>query len=184
MIMPGTTADRPLAFIDLETSGTDPLMHAILEVAVVRVDPRTFELLDTYESKVRPPLDAVFDARAVAINGYTPEAWAGAPSALSVLPALATRIEGCLVAGHNVQFDWAFLRVAFRRHEVLLPSVDHHLLDTASLAWPLVRRGQVSSLSLRALCAHFRVPNDGAHRALGDALRSLAVFRHLLRVAR
>ena len=171
---------RALVFVDVETTGLDPFEHAIVEVAALKVDPATFGILDRFESRVRPPADAALDPAALRVNGYTPDAWAGAPPEAEVMPKLADVLRGSVVAGHNVAFDWAFVRAALRRTGVALVDVDHHLLDTASLAWPLLRRGRVPSLSLRALCDHFRVPNDGAHRALADVLRTVRLYRHLM----
>ena len=131
---------------------------------------------------VRPPEDAVVDAQAARLNGYTRKAWADAPEASEVLPKVAEALRGCIVAGHNPAFDWAFLTAAFRRAGLPPPDVDYHLVDTASLAWPLLRKGKIPSLSLKDLCAHFKVPKEGAHRAMADVERAFAVYRHLLEV--
>ena len=177
---PGSPPPRPLAFVDVETTGLDPWTHAIVEVAVLRVDPDTYAMLDQFQSRVRPPPDVPVEADAARLNGYSPEAWADAPAEAEVLPRVAEALRGSLVAGHNVAFDWSFLRAAFRRAGVVPADVDHHLLDTASLAWPLLRRGRVPSLSLRVLCAHFNIPSDGAHRAMPDVLRTVLLYRHLM----
>lgn len=171
---------RPLAFVDVETTGLDPQVHALVEVAVLKVDPDVLVPIDRFESKVRPASDAVVDPAAARVNGYTPEDWSDAPSLAEVLPNLVAVLGGSIVAGHNPGFDWAFLSAAFRQTGVSLLDVDHHLLDTASLAWPLLRRGVITSLSLRDLCAHLKVTNDGAHRAMADAERAFQVYRRLM----
>lgn len=177
------TRCRPLGFVDVETTGIDPHVHALIEVAVLRVDADTLAVLDRFESKVRPPEDARVEPEAARINGYSRKAWADAPGAAEVLPKVANALWGCIIAGHNPAFDWAFLTAAFRRLTLPPPEVDYHLVDTASLAWPLLRKGRIHSLSLKDLCAYFKVPNDGAHRAMADVERTFAVYRHLLEVA-
>lgn len=177
------TRSRPLGFVDVETTGVDPHVHALVEVAILRVDVDTLAVQDRFESKVRPPDDARVEAEAARLNGYSSKAWADAPDAEEVLPRVAEVLRGCIVAGHNPAFDWAFLTTAFRRAGLPPPDVDYHLVDTASLAWPLLRKGRIPSLSLRDLCAYFKAPNDGAHRAMADVERAFAIYRHLLEVA-
>jgi DNA polymerase-3 subunit epsilon len=171
---------RPLAFVDVETTGLDPQVHALIEVAVLKVDADILAVIDRFESRVRPAPDAVVDPAAARVNGYAPEDWSDAPDLQDVLPRVAAILGGSIIAGHNPGFDWAFLSAAFRRADSPLPDVDHHLLDTASLAWPLLRKGAIPSLSLRDLCAHLKVTNDGAHRAMADAERAFHVYRHLM----
>ena len=43
-----------LCFVDVETTGLDPVRHELLELAAVRVDRHTLEPLDHVSVKVRP----------------------------------------------------------------------------------------------------------------------------------
>ncbi|MBI3184694.1 MAG: hypothetical protein HYZ28_21365 [Myxococcales bacterium] len=178
------TPPRALAFLDVETTGLDPEVHALVEVAAIRVDARTLAVLDRIEARVIPPTDAPVTAEAARLNGYSPEAWADASPPAEVLPRLARVLGGSTLAGHNVAFDWAFVRAACRRAGLPPPAVDYHMVDTVSLAWPLFQRGEVASLSLRDLCPRFGVPNDGAHRAAADVERCLRVYAGLMEVWR
>jgi DNA polymerase III subunit epsilon len=171
---------RPLSFLDVETTGLDSAVHAIIEVAVLKVDADTLAVLDSFESKVRPPADAVIDPEATSVNGYSREAWADAPEASQVLPRVLEMLRGSTVAGHNPAFDWAFLTAALRRAGLPRPEVDYHLVDTASLAWPRMVKGEVPSLSLRAICNHYGITNDGEHRAMADAQRAFKAYRCLV----
>ncbi|MDF1524584.1 MAG: hypothetical protein P1P87_17415, partial [Trueperaceae bacterium] len=56
-------------------------------------------------------------------------------------------LEGALLAGHNIAFDRTFLDAAWRSTGVPVPKLDHHSIDTATLAWPLL----VAGLGARAL---------------------------------
>ncbi len=171
---------RPLCFIDVETTGLDPAVHAVIEVAVLKIDADSLAVLDSFESKVKPHADAVIDPEAASINGYSPEAWADAPEADQVLPRVLDLLRGATVAGHNPSFDLAFLKAALARAGLPSPEVDYHLVDTASLAWPRFIKGEVASRSLKDLCRHFGVPNDGAHRAKADVERAFKVYRYLV----
>jgi DNA polymerase-3 subunit epsilon len=172
---------RPLAFVDIETTGVDPSQDEIIDIAVMRVDPTTLAAEGWFESRIAPSPDVVFDPGALAINGYNAEDWADAPEIDVVLPQVARFIEGCQIVGHNPAFDWGFLTAAFRNQHMKRPDVGHHLLDTASLAWPLLRFGLVSSLSLNHLCEHYDISNAGEHHALEDVVRTYQLFLRLLR---
>ena len=54
------------------------------------------------------------------------------------------------------------------------------ILASASLAWPLVMRGEVVSPKLEALCTHFGISNEGQHSAMRDVERMLEVYRKLV----
>lgn len=64
---------RHLIFIDLETSGLNPLQHCILEIALVIVDVHTGQRIASYESVVK--VDRVTFRRseegALKCNGFT-----------------------------------------------------------------------------------------------------------------
>ena len=171
---------RDLAFLDLETTGLDPARHEILEIGVVRVRGDSLAELDRLGLRVRPEHLETADPAALALNGYSDAAWADAASLSEALRRLALLLDGTYLAGHNVAFDRAFLDAAWARTGVARPNVDHHLLDTASLAWPLLTAGVVDSLSLGKLGEQLGLEGGTPHRALDDAERSLALARLLL----
>lgn len=171
---------RPLAFIDVETTGLDPRRHEIIEVGVIRVTADTLEELDSAYLRVRPEHIEDADPRTLSLNGYCERAWDGAPQLIEALFWVSPLLEGAALAAHNVSFDRAFLEAAWRHTGVVPPPMDHHVLDTVSLAWPLVTSGQLESLSLEAVCAHLGIARPIKHHALADAKASLNVARRLL----
>lgn len=175
-----TRPRRPLAFVDVETTGLDHLKHELLELAVIRVDPYSMVIEEEYSTLVRPEHPETATAEAIAINGYTPEAWADAPGLIYALADAAPLLEGTMLAGHGVGFDHRFLVAGYQLARLPLRLGDYHLLDTASLAWPLLVRGEIDSLSLDAVCRALGIERPHPHRALADARCSLAVARAML----
>jgi len=171
---------RPLAFVDLETSGLDPTRHEILEIGVVRADGRTLETLGMFDVRVQPERIDDADPEALRINAWTAEAWTDAVPLDVALVRTKPLLEGALLAGHNISFDRSFLDAAWRSTGVPAPKVDHHAIDTATLAWPLLVAGLIESLSLDPVCRHLGIGCAEPHRALADARRSLEVARRLL----
>lgn len=170
----------PLAFIDAETTGLDPARHEILEVGVIRVRGDTFEEVDRTDVRVQPERIEDADPEALRVNGWSDEAWEHAVSLSQALEWIAPHLDGACLAGHNVGFDRAFLDAAWRSTGVARPAMDHHVLDTATLAWPLLAAGVIDSLSLDPVCAHLGIDRTDPHRALADASRSMEVARRLL----
>ena len=171
---------RDIAFIDLETSGLDPTRHEILEIGVIRVQGAGLAEIDRTDVRVHPRHIETADPAALGLNGYSAKAWENAASLTEALEWIAPLLEGAILAGHGVAFDKAFLDVAWRDTGVTPPEMDHHLLDTVTLAWPLLAAGLVDSLSLAPVCAALGIDGREPHRALADADRSLDVARVLL----
>jgi DNA polymerase-3 subunit epsilon len=171
---------RELAFVDVETTGLDALEHEIVEIAVLRVDPWTFEVASRFQALVRPTRLSSACPEALRICGYSADRWAHALSLREALQAAAPLLDGATLAGHNVSFDRAFLDIAWIEAKLTPPALDHHVLDTASLAWPLLASGAVDSLSLGTLARHFGIAHAEPHRALSDACCALELARRLV----
>ena len=118
-----------VAFVDLETTGLDPSRHDIIELGIIRVDARTLEVLDEHEALVAPERLGEAQLDVLAINGFTTAAWEHALPLREALLEVAPLLDGALVAGHNVGFDWAFLETGFRRTGLTLPNVDVHFVQ-------------------------------------------------------
>jgi DNA polymerase III subunit epsilon len=171
---------RDIAFIDLETTGLDPERHEIIEVAVIRVNARDLHPIDEVECRVRPTRIGEADPAALELVGYSSQAWADAPSLVEAMTRIAPLLEGAILAGHNVAFDKGFLESAWRTAGSRPGGMDYHLLDTATLAWPLWSAGAIDRLSLDEVCECLGLSRQTAHRAMADARCSLEVARRLL----
>jgi DNA polymerase-3 subunit epsilon len=173
-------ASRPLLFVDVETTGLDPLLNEIIELSAVRVHPQLLFVQREMTTRVRPQFPERCSVETANLNGFDPEKWDDAPDIHEALRRFAPIAEGCVLAGHNVGFDKSFLDSGFRRAGLLWPKMDHHVIDTASLAWPLVVAGVLESLSLSAVCDVLGVSNEGAHSARRDVARAMEVYRRLM----
>lgn len=168
--------NRGLAFLDIETLGTNPRTHAIIEVACVRLGdvPWSSKLaVGKYDVERAEP-------GALAVNGFSAEEWKDAPPAAGVLVELAKRLHGCVIVGHNLNdFDLAFLEIAWQG---LVPyrEVVRSTIDTYPLAKAALSKHGVKKFSLQSCCEYYGIEPEGVHRALGGALRCQALFERLL----
>ena len=112
-----------LFFCDVETTGTDPARHALVQLSgIVEIDGREVEQVDL---KMAPFPGAEFDARAMETNGLTEEqvkGWADGIYAHADLTRLLGRyvnkFDRCdkfFFVGFNATFDDRFARDWFRR---------------------------------------------------------------------
>jgi DNA polymerase-3 subunit epsilon len=171
---------KPIVFLDLETTGLDPNVHEIIEVAAIQVDARSLTELDVLHLRIKPERLGVASVHALNMNGFDIELWEDASFIGAALMQLFPLLDGAMLAGHNVNFDRTFLDAAYKQLSIQPPKLDHHTLDTASLAWPLYSAGEIDSLSLASVCKALNVDGGPPHRALSDARRSLDCARRLL----
>ncbi|HEY9583251.1 MAG TPA: 3'-5' exonuclease [Candidatus Paceibacterota bacterium] len=187
--------DYTLHFIDTETTGLDPRMHEIISFGLVRAKHITddvgnsrFEILDEREILLKPENLGNADPTALKINGYAPERWTGALSQidgmnqirdmLTELDEQDQKVNRVIIAGHNVQFDLAFIQGACWREDIKY-HLPRHVFDTYSLSHHMLT---LKSYSLARLCEHFNIVNKDAHSALSDARASLEVYKKLCQI--
>lgn len=156
----GPLLERPLAVLDLETTGASPLHHRITEVALIEVDGG--RVVREWSSLVHPGRRIPPAIRA--LTGITDEMVAAAPSFDAIAPELSARLAGRMLVAHNARFDYGFLRSEFRRAGVRYAA---RVLCTLRLARRLYSAQPCHSLD--ALLARHGLGCEARHRALGDA---------------
>jgi DNA polymerase-3 subunit epsilon len=175
-------------WIDTETTGLNPVYHEIIEIAVIVesvLPDGTGTIVSSWATKISPERVDRADAKALEVNGYTPEAWAGAPSFGEVAPQISELLaSGGVICGHNVGFDVSFFEAAFARIGTGV-RIPYHKLDTVTLAYAAWNNvGVGPGLSLDKLRKHLGIPMEGAHSALKDALDARTVYYEALKTLR
>lgn len=103
---------RPLAFIDLETTGVNVSSDRIVELSVLKVSPNGKEEWMTLRVNPEMPIPP----KTTAIHGIKDEDVAGSPTFKEIAKNLAAFLEGCDLAGYNaVKFDIPVLAEEFLR---------------------------------------------------------------------
>jgi DNA polymerase-3 subunit epsilon len=152
--------DQPLVFLDVETTGMNPVYDRITEIGLIEVEPgsRTVEWSTLVNPGMRIP------PTIQTITGITDAMVALAPAFGEIAAPLLARLEGKLLVAHNARFDYGFLRNEFRRAGHRYAS---RVLCTVKLSRKLYP--QESRHNLDALMARHGVECEARHRALGDA---------------
>lgn len=166
--------EKPIVFLDTETTGLDPYKHEIIEVAVLRPD-----LL--WHTRIKPlNLDGA-QPRALEINGYRdhPELWDGAPIFTEVADQLVEQLTDCVIIGTNTQFDMNFITQALERCGIEDRRIAYHWIDLATLAYEHLVPCGLHSLALKNICKFVGVTNEGEHTATADVTRVKAVYEKI-----
>lgn len=157
---------RPLAVVDVETTGLNPYhSDRIVEIAVVLLNSQPGVQLE-YTTVVNPERDV----GPTSIHGLTASDVATAPRFNQIAGRVADMLSHAVaIVGHCVAFDISFLRAEFGRMGITMP--EYPRLDTRSLA---------GGGTLATSCVDFGVQFDGqAHTALGDAQAAARLFQRL-----
>ena len=101
-----TDAKRELVVIDVETTGTDPKMSDLVEVAAVKI--KGTKIVDRWSTFVNPGRSIVGNQ----MHGITDKDVQGAPSPKEAADKLLAFVGDALIVGHNVGFDLGFIEEA------------------------------------------------------------------------
>lgn len=196
---------HPLLFLDLETTGHDPLKrvgqnlvpwHEIIDIGGILVDPERLSVVAEFEKKVMP----AHAERCLPdlVNRYRERAARGEWLTGTILPVAIHKLlwfagstgETAILLGQNFFFDWNFLSVAFAAcgiEESEWKKFLHYTrLDVRSMAaQALLGPGEVydpDEFSMRNSRLLKRLgidPEPEVHEAINGARKSFEVYRKL-----
>jgi DNA polymerase-3 subunit epsilon len=161
---------RPLALVDLESTGTLPSSDRIVEIAILRVNPDGGE--DFRCKRVNPGVP--IPAEATAIHGITDADVASEPAFAAYARSLSDFLTDCDIAGFNVaRFDLPMLEAEFRRAGVTFSREGRAVIDAMAIFHQKERRDLAAAV--RFYCgrdfpeAH---SSEDDVRATADVLRA------------
>lgn len=158
--------------LDLETTGLDPQLEGILEIAAVRLE--NGQIGEVFHRLVKPAVE--ISPSSQAIHGITEEMVADAPPVEAVLPELLAFLGDWPVVAHNAPFDLGFLNRALGL--VGLPTLTNEAYDTLEIAKEVLPEQR--SFKLESLCRLFGHEGLVFHRAVDDARHLATIFPVLI----
>jgi DNA polymerase III epsilon subunit family exonuclease len=166
--MSGSIRTATFAVVDVETTGTDPSIDAVVEVAVLRM--RGGKTIDRFSSLVNP--GRPIPARAAAIHHISDEMVAEKPTLVELTPILRERTDDSVIVAHNAPFDLSFLPMLAGRPAVCTLRLARHLVP------------ELPTFRLQALRDSLHLPSASspadAHRAFADTDLTATLFLELL----
>jgi DNA polymerase-3 subunit epsilon len=152
---------KPLAFIDLETTGINLATDRIVEIAIVKVLPDSKRSVKRKLINPKIPIPK----QSSDLHGITDEMVKDAPAFRDVAHELKQMLDGCDIAGYNSnRFDIPLLMEEFLRSEVDFDMKGRRLIDVQNIFHKMEQR------TLGAAYKFYCSKNlDGAHSAEVDA---------------
>jgi DNA polymerase-3 subunit epsilon len=159
------------AILDIETTGGQFNEEGITEIAIYKFDGH--EVVDQFISLVNP--EKPIQPFVVKLTGINNAMLRSAPKFYEVAKRIIEITEGTIIVAHNASFDYRILKTEFRR---LGYDFKMQTLCTVELAKKLIP--DQASYSLGKLVRALGIPMADRHRASGDALATVKLFKMLL----
>ncbi|GAA4231141.1 exonuclease domain-containing protein [Postechiella marina] len=159
------------AILDIETTGGKFNEEGITEIAIYKYNGH--EIVDQFISLVNPERE--IQPFVVNLTGINSNMLRNAPKFYEIAKRIVEITEDCILVAHNAQFDYRILSTEFRR---LGFDYERKTLCSVELSKRLIP-GQ-PSYSLGKLVRSLGIPVTDRHRASGDALATVKLFKILL----
>lgn len=157
--------------LDIETTGGKFNEEGITEIAIYKYDGH--EIVDQLITLVNPERD--IQPFVVNLTGINSKMLVNAPKFHEIAKRIVELTKDCIVVAHNAVFDYRILKTEFRR---LGYDFQSETLCTVELTKKLIP--DLDSYSLGKLCKTLCIPVSNRHRAEGDALATVKLFKILL----
>ena len=151
---------RDYVCVDIETTGISPQHAQIIEIGALRV--RDGEVIDTFSQLIDPGVSV--PGEITSLTGITTDMVEGEPSINIVLPEFIDFAGDDLLLGHNVRFDYSFLKQNAMNLNLEFSKSGMDTLRIARAKCP-----ELKSRSLDFLCNYFCINDENHHRAFNDA---------------
>lgn len=159
-----------LVALDVETTGLNPADDRIIEIGMAKIVDGA--VVKRYSTLVNPQRE--LDARIVELTGITQKMLLDKPQIAEIMEQVIDFIGDDPILGHNVSFDFSFLKKAAVNSGL---SFEKQGVDTLKLARRLLPQAEHKSLEF--LCAYFGIDAGSSHRAYDDALSAWKLYRKL-----
>jgi DNA polymerase-3 subunit epsilon len=159
------------AILDIETTGGQFNEEGITEIAIYKFDGH--EIVDQFISLINPEIP--IQPFVVKLTGINNDMLRSAPKFFEVAKRIIEMTNNCVLVAHNASFDYRILRTEFRR---LGYDFNIKTLCTVELSQRLLP--EQPSHSLGKLVRALGIPMADRHRASGDAMATVKLFKMLL----
>ncbi len=129
--------ERPLAFIDLETTGVNVGSDRIVEIAILKVSPGGSQTMRTHRVNPEMPISE----ESISIHGISNEDVANEPTFKDLAPALFKFLFECDLGGYNSnKFDIPMLVEEFFRAGIDFDFQERKLVDVQNIFHKMEQR--------------------------------------------
>lgn len=156
--------------LDIETTGFYPESHRITEIGAIKVIDGA--IVDYFSELINPQTKIPLEI--TRLTGITDEMVKEMPTIEEVLPRFIAYCEGFDIMGHNILFDFSFIK-----YNAMLQKLkfDKMGVDTLYIARSLL--SQLEERSLSYLCEYYSIEREQAHRAYDDANATYTLYKKM-----
>lgn len=163
---------RPIAFLDLETTGINISSDRIVELSVLKISPNGKE--EWMSTRVNPEMP--IPPRSTAIHGISDNDVTGSPTFKEVAKNLANFLEGCDLAGYNaIKFDIPVLAEEFLRVNIDFNFIKRKYVDVQVI----FHKKEQRTLSA-AYLFYCKKELEGAHSSKVDTAATFEILKSQL----
>ena len=159
------------SIVDIETTGGKFNEEGITEIAIYKFDGK--EIIDKFISLINPEKN--IQPFVVNLTGINNKMLRNAPKFHEVAKRILEITENTIFVAHNTSFDYRILKTEYNR---LGYNFKRNTLCTLELSKKLIL--DMDSYSLGKLTKQLGIPLTQRHRASGDALATVKLFKLLL----
>ncbi|MDD3303937.1 MAG: PolC-type DNA polymerase III [Clostridia bacterium] len=160
---------------DLETTGFNPKMEKITEIAVCKV--KDGEIIEEFTTFVNPEKNIPKNVQE--LTHITDDMVKNAPTIDEILPTFLEFTKGSILVAHNARFDISFIS-HFAKEQKL--EFKPKVMDTLTMARELYT--SVENHKLGTIAEFLGISLEGAHRAINDTRATAKVFLKMLEDAK
>lgn len=158
--------------LDIETTGISPEFDEMTEIGAAYIEDG--EVVRSFNELINPGKS--IPLKIVMLTGITDAMVQDAPTIEEVMPVFIDFCGDLPILGHNVMFDYSFLKTAAKRAGL---TFEKKALDTMVLSRHFMKKQR--SHSLTNLIASLGIDRVNAHRGLDDALATYELYELIRR---
>lgn len=167
--------DRPLCFLDVETTGLKPRYHEVTEIGLhhEKKGGLCLQIAPRYMQRAEP--------EALRVSGYNAADWANANPFGDSVAQITEYLDGATLIGHNAPFDVAMLQGEYESLGLSHNDLFRDVIDTKALARQFLVPLGLNLIGLKA-CMNFIGVEDydrRAHNAYEDALFAKRLYEFI-----
>ncbi|MDF2587494.1 MAG: exonuclease, polymerase epsilon subunit family [Anaerocolumna sp.] len=155
---------------DIETTGLNPQNEKIIEIGALKVIDG--KIVGNFSELINPqvPLSKMITN----LTGISDDMVKDADTEENVIKRFLDFAGDYIVMGHNIKFDYSFIKTAAKRYKINFERLG---IDTLDISRKMLR--DLESRSLESLCKYYQITNNHAHRAYDDAKATTLLYVNL-----
>lgn len=156
--------------LDVETTGLDANMDAILEIALLRI--REGKIIGNLSYLINP--ERKIPENISKLTGISNDDVKFCPTIKQIFPWIMSILGDSLIVAHNAVFDLNFLEVA--NQSLRGKSIYNNFIDTRAIC---IDTFPYQSHKLEVMCNQFGIVVNGTHRAFNDVNATWELLQRL-----